>query len=148
MIHGHKANYVNPPEADWVMLKKLITISGLMFICSFGYGVATEAAEVRQRVVLGAQPVAGYQYHAGRKVWSQLRVGDALSLVREPENVYDARAIRVEWRGEKLGYVPRAGNEDLAQLMDQGAHLTARIVHLQAGRSHWQRILFEVLLEE
>ena len=129
----------------------MFKLFNIINILLFSYGLlggSAATAEIRQRVVLGAQPLAGYQYHAGRKLWSQLRVGDALSLVREPENVYDARAIRVEWRGEKLGYVPRAGNEDLAALMDQGARLTARIVHLQAGRSHWQRILFEVLLEE
>jgi len=105
-------------------------------------------AEVTARIVLGAQPLAGYQYYAGKRVWNDLKVGDALKLIREADNVHDANAIRVEWRGEKLGYVPRAGNEDLARLLDQGAKISARIVNLQAGRSHWQRVLFEVLLEE
>jgi hypothetical protein len=105
-------------------------------------------AEVAARIVLGAQPLAGYQYYAGKRVWKDLKVGDALSLHREADNPHDANAIRVEWRGEKLGYVPRAGNEDLARLLDQGARISARIVHLQDGRSHWQRVLFEVLLEE
>ena len=105
-------------------------------------------AEVTARIVLGAQPLAGYQYYAGKRVWNDLKVGDALMLVREADNAHDTNAIRVEWRGEKLGYVPRAGNEDLARFLDQGAKISARIVNLQAGRSHWQRVLFEVLLEE
>ena len=33
--------------------------------------------------------------------------GAALSLVREPDNAYDPRAVRVDWQGHKLGYVPR-----------------------------------------
>ena len=109
---------------------------------------AQAQAEITARIVLGAQPLAGYQYYAGKRVWNELKVGDALMLIREADNVHDANAIRVEWRGEKLGYVPRAGNEDLARLLDQGAKISARIVNLQAGRSHWQRVLFEVLLEE
>jgi len=109
---------------------------------------AQAQAKVTARIVLGAQPLAGYQYYAGKRVWNELKVGDALMLIREADNAHDTNAIRVEWRGEKLGYVPRAGNEDLARLLDQGAKISARIVNLQAGRSHWQRVLFEVLLED
>lgn len=110
--------------------------------------VAQAQAEVKARIVLGAQPLAGYQYYAGKRVWNELKVGDVLALIRETDNPHDSNAIRVEWHGEKMGYVPRAGNEDLARLLDQGAKISARIVHLKAGRSHWQRVLFEVLLEE
>lgn len=105
-------------------------------------------AGVSGRIVLGAQPLAGFQHYAGKRVWDELKVDDALTLIREPDNVYDSNAIRVEWRGEKLGYVPRAGNDSIAKLMDKGAKVSGRIVHLKRGRSHWQRILFEVLLEE
>jgi len=107
-----------------------------------------QAAEVQARMVLGTLPVAGFQYHAGKRLWDDLKVGDALTLVREPDNPHDPKAVRVEWRGEKLGYVPRAGNETVARLLDQGVALSGRITHLQAGRSHWQRILFEVNLDQ
>ena len=105
-------------------------------------------AGVSGRIVLGAQPLAGFQHYAGKRVWDELNVGDALMLIREPDNAYDVNAIRVEWHGEKLGYVPRAGNDTIAKLMDKGSKVSGRIVHLKSGRSHWQRILFEVLLEE
>lgn len=105
-------------------------------------------AGVSGRIVLGAQPLAGFQHYAGKRVWDELKVGDALMLIREPDNAYDVNAIRVEWHGEKLGYVPRAGNDTIAKLMDKGSKVSGRIVHLKSGRSHWQRILFEVLLEE
>jgi hypothetical protein len=105
-------------------------------------------AGVEARMVLGTLPLAGFQYHAGKRLWRELKVGDALTLVREADNPYDPRAVRVEWRGEKLGYVPRAGNEAVAKLLDRGVSLSGRITHLQAGRSHWQRILFEVNLDQ
>lgn len=105
------------------------------------------AAQVQARMVLATLPLAGYQYHAGKRVWSQLRVGDALTLEREPDNPHDPRAVRVLWQGEMLGYVPRAGNETVARLMDQGVRLSGRITHLQPGRSHWARIQFEVVIE-
>ena len=109
---------------------------------------STAEADVKARIVLGAQPLAGFQYYAGKQVWDELKIGDALTLIREPDNAYDPQAIRVEWRGAKLGYVPRAGNETIAKFLDRGAKVSGRIVNLHAGRSHWQRILFEVLVEE
>ena len=77
-----------------------------------------------------------------------MQVGDALTLLRDADNPHDANAIRIEWRGEMLGYVPRAGNAAVAKLIDKGVKVSGRIVHLHAGRSHWQRIMFEIVLDE
>ena len=106
------------------------------------------AAEVQVRMVLGAQPVAGFQYYAGKRVWNDLKVGDKLTLVREPDNAYDSNAVRVEWHGEKLGYMAHAGNDMVAKLLDKGIKVSGRIIHLHPGRSQWQRILFEVAVDE
>lgn len=108
---------------------------------------APAQAGVSGRIVLGAQPLAGFQYYAGKRVWDDLKVGDPLTLIREKDNPYDANAIRVEWHGEKLGYVPRVGNEDLVKLLDKGLTVSARIMELHRSRNHRQKILFEVLLE-
>ena len=105
------------------------------------------AGEVRSRINLGALPVAGFQYYAGRAQWEGLKVGDPLRFVREPDNPHDPQAVRIEWQGEKLGYVPRADQGEIARLMDKGATVSGRIVNLHKGRSHWQRILFEALLD-
>jgi hypothetical protein len=110
--------------------------------------LAPAQAEVTMRMVWGAQPVAGFQYYAGKRLWEGLKVGDALALVRDAGNPHDANAIRIEWRGEMLGHVPRAGNASVAKLMDKGVKVSGRIVHLQPGRSHWQRIMFEIVLDE
>lgn len=118
-------------------------------ICTLGLmALPLSAAEVTTRMVWGALPVAGFQYYAGKRLWEGLKVGDALTLVRETDNPHDANAIRIEWRGEMLGHVPRAGNGAVAKLMDKGVKVSGRIVHLQPGRSHWQRILFEIVLDE
>jgi len=120
-------------------------------ICALALGMMPLqllGAEVTTRMVWGAQPVAGFQYYAGKRVWEGLKVGDALTLVRDADNPHDANAIRIEWHGEMLGHIPRAGNASVAKLMDKGVKVSGRIVHLQPGRSHWQRIMFEVVLDE
>jgi hypothetical protein len=73
-------------------------------------------------------------------------VGDALTLVREPDNPHDARAVRVEWQGHKIGYVPRRENADVARLLDRGQVLAARISRLAEVRDPWSRVRFEILV--
>ncbi|MFP5411104.1 MAG: HIRAN domain-containing protein [Gammaproteobacteria bacterium] len=103
-------------------------------------------AEVAAAIVLQDSPLAGFQYHAGKTVWAQLKVGDALTLVREPYNPYDAKAVRVDWQGRKLGYVPRRENADVARLMDHGQRLSARITRLAEVRDPWSRVRFEIVM--
>lgn len=103
-------------------------------------------AQVTAHILLQDSPLAGFQYHAGKAVWPALRVGDALTLTREPDNPYDPRAVRVDWQGHKLGYVPRRENADVARLLDNGQPLTARISRLAEGRDPWSRVRFEVVL--
>lgn len=46
--------------------------------------------------------------------------GDELTLERDPENEYDANAIRVLFDDIFIGFVPRADAANLAPLMDSG----------------------------
>ena len=99
------------------------------------------------RLVVQSSPLAGFRYAEAAAVWPQLSTGDALDLVREPDNPHDANAVRVEWRGRKLGYVPRAENAALAWAMDRGERVTARISVLREHRNPRLRIEFEVFVE-
>ena len=100
----------------------------------------------RRRIELQRSPVAGFQYHNGEAVWPLLTVGAALDLVREPGNVHDPRAVRVDWQGEKLGYVPRMDNAAVSHLLDSGKQVTANIVALQVTDNPWERVEFAVYL--
>jgi SWI/SNF-related matrix-associated actin-dependent regulator of chromatin subfamily A3 len=54
--------------------------------------------------------------------------GEFVRLVREPNNVYDRNAIRVDnLRGEKVGHVKAAMAKMLAPLMDGSARLGVRV---------------------
>jgi hypothetical protein len=118
-----------------------------IFIASWFACAGLEAAQPATRILLQSSPVAGFQFHEGKRLWDQLQVGDALMLVREPGNPHDARAVRVEWNGHMLGYVPRAENDAVARQLDRGNKLEARIVRLTRHRDPWKRIEFEVFLK-
>ena len=99
------------------------------------------------RLLVQESPLAGYRYAVAAEVWPQLRVGDALELSREPDNPHDANAVRVEWRGRKLGYVPRRENAALAWGLDRGEALRARITRLEPHPNPARRVRFEVYVE-
>jgi hypothetical protein len=88
--------------------------------------------------------VAGFQYYDGEKVWKNLAVGDAVRLVREPDNKHDEYAIEVYWQDRKLGYVPRVANRTLAQMLDRGETLTAQIANQQSTDNPWERLEIEI----
>jgi hypothetical protein len=110
--------------------------------------ISTRPSEPDIRHILQASPLAGFQHYAGRALFPLMRVGDALTLVREPANPFDPGAVRVEWHGVQIGYAPRADNVDLARLMDRGAPVAARILHLQKSRDPWKRVMMEIHVVE
>jgi hypothetical protein len=118
------------------------TLAGLVLLA-----VALAAPAQTVKLLVQSSPLAGYRYAEAAQVWPELKVGDRLDLVREPDNPHDRNAVRVDWRGRKLGYVPRAENEGLAWAMDRGETVSARISRLQAHRNPRLRIEFEVFVE-
>lgn len=118
----------------------------LVLLCLAWLWMQPLHASVGAHILLQDSPLAGFQYHAGKQLWPQMRVGDQLVLVREPDNPHDARAVRVEWHGHKIGYVPRRENGDVARLLDRGQVLTARIARLAEVRDPWSRVRFEILI--
>ncbi|MBI3523729.1 MAG: HIRAN domain-containing protein [Betaproteobacteria bacterium] len=119
-----------PPRFPWLFL---------LLAC-----LALPATAQSIRILVQSSPLAGFQYHTGAAVWETLKVGDKLTLQREPGNPHDPHAVRVDWRGQPLGYLPRAENGAVAAEMDQGGRVEARIGRLRQHRNPWQRVLVEV----
>ena len=115
-----------------------------------GTSIAVPAARaaVIRKVELQRSPVAGFQYHQGEAIWPLLMVGTSLSLVREPENPHDPRAVRIDWQGQKLGYMPRIDNAAASQLLDRGESVSAAITALNVSANPWERIEFAVYLDQ
>ena len=122
------------------MLERLILI---VLVCIAAAGAyAAEGASAR--IIVQHAPLAGFVYYDGQDVWDQIRIGDRVSLVRESRNPHDSGAVRLEWKGHMLGYVPRKENSDLARQMDHGAPVEARITDLQRAANGRHRISYEI----
>ncbi len=110
-------------------------------------GAAAQTPGARASILVQSSPLAGFRYYDAGALWDEMKVGDVLALVREPDNPHDANAVRVEWRGRMLGYVPRRENADVARQLDRGAAIQARISRLQKDRAPSRRIEFEVYVD-
>lgn len=86
----------------------------------------------KKRVLYKECKIAGTYFRDLEDVWDELYEGAELSLIREKNNKHDRLAIAValaaDYDGDPdefdfnfiLGYVPRAENEHLANMMDMG----------------------------
>ena len=91
-----------------------------------------------KRVLIYRHHVAGFQYAEGMKLIHEMKEGDELLLVREPENTFDPDAVAVYWRQHRIGYVPAADNEMPNHFLLHGLMLHARIEKLSRTSKPWQ----------
>lgn len=108
--------------------------------------LALSAAVLGRPLVIQHSRLAGFSHHAAPALWAALRSGTQLSLTAEQDNPHDPQAVAVYWRGCKLGYLPRAENLVVAQLLARHRALGARIRRLCPGADGDQRLELEVLM--
>ena len=120
------------------LLRTSLLIAGLL--------IATQAGAESIKILVQSSPLAGRQYYAVAQVRDEIKLGDRLTLTREPDNHHDRNAVRVDWTGHKLGYVPRAENRAAARALDAGEKLEARVSVLRESPDPWKRVEFEVYL--
>ena len=81
--------------------------------------------------------IAGFQYHEGPQVISALQAGAAVRVYAEPENPYDDNAVRLEFCGRHIGYIPRRRNRIISRLLAQGAPVCGHIVGVHPSAEPW-----------
>ena len=122
------------------MLRALLTAALLLA------SLTAQSVEVVSEIVVHSAVAAGLRHHDAKAVWEHMRPGDELTLVRERDNPHDPNAVRVDWRGRVLGYLPRADNESVARQLDRGNPLRARIARLGKYRNHRLKLEIDVYL--
>ncbi len=129
------------------MLKTMV-FAHLCAVASVMRSTVRQEAPVHaaQDIVLLEAAMAGFRYHEGPKVWGHMRSGDLLVLRREPDNAHDTVAVALHWGGYKIGYLPRTDNLVIANMLDQGAPIFARISRKRRSARPWERLGARVVL--
>jgi hypothetical protein len=114
---------------------------------SVGAAVASKSVGTEDRsVLIQESPIAGFQFYRGEAMWASLIVGQELKLVRDSSNTHDPDAVAIYFQEEQLGYVPRGDNRAIAQMLDRGESLEARISKLLVDGDAWERIRITITL--
>jgi len=90
--------------------------------------------------------IAGVQHHQMNKVLDFLDEGMELELVPEPTNKFDPNAIRIEFNGTMLGYVPKKFSSEVSGAIELGVELECIISKFNKSASPWEQC--EVLISE
>ncbi len=77
--------------------------------------------------------VVGVTFEGRQEIVRSLKIGDELSLVREPQNPYDEYAIRVQYGELPLGFLRRELARELAPCLDGGRTYRVEIASLTGG---------------
>jgi hypothetical protein len=64
---------------------------------------------------------------AAKAAIALMRPGDAVQLVREPNNQFDRLAVACHYRGLHVGYIPRQANPAIARALDAGLDVTCTV---------------------
>ncbi len=92
--------------------------------------------------------IAGVQHHPGMKeVIKDLEVGNVLDLVPDPENKFDPNAVRIEYKGNMLGFVPKKFSSEVVGILDV-AKVECLIKTLDPTAKPWEQCLVTVSVVE
>lgn len=94
--------------------------------------------------------IAGFQYWDGASVLGEIKAGDVLALVAEPDNPHDSQAVALRYKGVKLGYVPAEENAMLASLIYFGHEkaFEAIVQQVSPDRSPWHQVRVGVFVAD
>lgn len=86
--------------------------------------------------------IAGFKYWDGACVLGELRAGEGLQLVPEPDNPYDSQAVAIYRGSDKLGFVPAELNGTLSLMLHYGhaAAFEARVQQVAPESSPWEQV--------
>lgn len=92
----------------------------------------------RKKVRIYLFEIAGVRYRMAAYKSAEVKARDTLSLVPEPDNPHDPNAIAIYKGKWHIGYVPRAWNEGVGQLLRElgSSAVTCEVSEAKAGTAY------------
>ena len=98
-----------------------ITSEKLALILNSPLGGTLEKPFTKQLFLMNTYVAGTNHVRYFRKYLKEIRKGDRVRLIREPENKHDKFAVLIKTeKKHKLGYLPRVKNKVIARLLDAG----------------------------
>lgn len=88
--------------------------------------------------------IAGVRFHELDSVIDDIAEGDHLTLVPEPSNKFDPNAVKIEFLGAMLGYIPKKHSSEVCAMIDVGKELECVLTKLNKNAKPWEKVKVEV----
>lgn len=88
--------------------------------------------------------IAGFQFHDGPGLLGEMRVGEEVAMIAEPGNPHDKFAVRLEYRGRHIGYLPRNQNRSVSRLLRQAAPVRCHLGSVRLDAKPWETVTVRV----
>ena len=94
--------------------------------------------------------IRGFQHWDGALVLSELKAGDELALMAEPDNPYDSEAIAVYFKNTKLGYVPSDENALFSTMFFYGhaGAFEALVMQVDPEADPWEQVRMGIYVKD
>ncbi len=107
---------------------------------------ASGRAATKKKILINQFSIAGFQYYQGPSWLDWMKVGEAVTFEAEPGNPYDAFAVKILYRGQQVGYVPRSDNRHISRLLKHNVPLQGRIAGVNPQAPLWRQVQVQVWL--
>lgn len=75
---------------------------------------------------------ASFRPAEAKEIIKQLSIGDTVDLVADPENQHDSSAVKVEYDGIHLGFIPAAENSAPFNFLLSGDDLPGTVIAFES----------------
>ena len=76
--------------------------------------------------------IAGFTYYDGVLAFNQLKIGQEVKLVAEPNNKFDKNAVAIFIDNNMLGYIPRSCNREVSKVLNAGYNIFSAYIQAVA----------------
>jgi len=91
--------------------------------------------------------VAGVRFHQANEVIHELKQGEKLKLVPEPENKFDPNAVKIMKDETMLGYVPKKYSSETSAMLEIGKPIFCILTEINPKAEPWERLKVEIVEE-
>ena len=80
--------------------------------------------------------IAGFGYYQGAKHYAELSIGSKIDVKLDEGNLHDSNAVELQYKGHKIGYIPRDENEAVAAILKAGHNIFEAVVQQLSPDKH------------
>ena len=90
----------------------------------------------KESIFLKSFYVAGFSYYQGALVFSDMKIGSRIDLIGDEDNKHDDYAVELQFKGKKIGYIPKSDNQEISKIIKSGYDIFEAVIQQLSPEEH------------